>query len=260
VLPGFSGHLVSEFFLERRLEEDHTIDAGTMPLRQALDLWRRRCQALGPSSSVRALLETGAGPLVTALGFTWSGRVEAMKSALAAALLAGSEPVALIVTGWGEPLDGFWRAGVEHAARNGASWCVFFNGTHARLVDTTRLYARRHVEFEVDAALDDPRTFLALATILRASAFSTEPAGTTSALGALVEASERHSAGVCRALRLGVIDASSALLGAMLARPRPPAVEDAFEQALTIVYRILFLMFAEARNLVPLWHPIYRES
>src|SRR5207245_8127089 len=32
------------------------------------------------------------------------------------------------------------------------------------------------------------------------------------------------------------------------------------EQALTIVYRILFLLFAEARALVPLWHPIYRES
>ena len=35
---------------------------------------------------------------------------------------------------------------------------------------------------------------------------------------------------------------------------------DGFEQALTIVYRMLFLLFAEARALVPLWHPIYRES
>ena len=34
----------------------------------------------------------------------------------------------------------------------------------------------------------------------------------------------------------------------------------AFEQALTIVYRIVFLLFAEARALVPLWHPIYHES
>src|SRR5207245_1340074 len=28
----------------------------------------------------------------------------------------------------------------------------------------------------------------------------------------------------------------------------------------TIVYRILFLLFAEARSLVPLWHPVYRQS
>src|SRR5262249_49968320 len=32
------------------------------------------------------------------------------------------------------------------------------------------------------------------------------------------------------------------------------------EQALTIVYRVLFLLFAEARALVPLWHPVYRAS
>src|SRR5262249_2282165 len=37
-------------------------------------------------------------------------------------------------------------------------------------------------------------------------------------------------------------------------------LDDALEQALTVVYRILFLLFAEARALVPLWHPIYRES
>src|SRR4029077_17013407 len=35
---------------------------------------------------------------------------------------------------------------------------------------------------------------------------------------------------------------------------------DSFEQSLTIVYRMLFLLFAEARALVPLWHPVYRES
>ncbi|MEQ1871468.1 MAG: hypothetical protein ABL961_15745, partial [Vicinamibacterales bacterium] len=34
---------------------------------------------------------------------------------------------------------------------------------------------------------------------------------------------------------------------------------DAFGQALTLVYRVLFLFFAEARGLVPLWHPIYRD-
>jgi hypothetical protein len=41
---------------------------------------------------------------------------------------------------------------------------------------------------------------------------------------------------------------------------RTIVVADSFEQALTIVYRMLFLLFAEARALVPLWHPIYRES
>ena len=37
-------------------------------------------------------------------------------------------------------------------------------------------------------------------------------------------------------------------------------LDAAFEQALTIVYRLLFLLFAEARALVPVWHPVYRDS
>src|SRR4029434_5651926 len=30
-------------------------------------------------------------------------------------------------------------------------------------------------------------------------------------------------------------------------------------QSLTVLYRVLCLLFAEARGLVPLWHPVYRE-
>ena len=43
-------------------------------------------------------------------------------------------------------------------------------------------------------------------------------------------------------------------------RERRRHLDDAFEQALTIVYRIVFLLFAEARALVPVWHPVYRDS
>ena len=38
-----------------------------------------------------------------------------------------------------------------------------------------------------------------------------------------------------------------------------PAVSE-FDEALVVVYRVLFLLFAEARGLVPRWHPIYRDS
>ena len=33
-----------------------------------------------------------------------------------------------------------------------------------------------------------------------------------------------------------------------------------FDQSLTVLYRVLFLLFAEARSLVPIWHPIYRDQ
>jgi hypothetical protein len=64
---------------------------------------------------------------------------------------------------------------------------------------------------------------------------------------------------VCRSLRDGVLEASADVLGALVNLSARPLVDSAFEQALTIVYRLLFLLFAEARNLVPLWHPVYRE-
>ena len=91
----------------------------------------------------------------------------------------------------------------------------------------------------------------------------------SSVFDSIVDASERHASGVCRSLRDGVLAASADVLGALIGRAvRGPANDagipngsrDAFEQALTIVYRLLFLLFAEARGLVPLWHPVYRES
>ena len=36
--------------------------------------------------------------------------------------------------------------------------------------------------------------------------------------------------------------------------------DDLFDESLTVVYRILFLMFAESRSLVPNWHPLYKKN
>jgi Type I restriction-modification system methyltransferase subunit len=152
-----------------------------------------------------------------------------------------------------------------------------FNGFQLRIVDANRLYARRHLEIDLDLALDNPGAFAVLLHLFGASALGSEP-GDPRSLHALVSESDRHAAGVCRSLREGVLGASVEILRALVAgRVRRTAhataqpggdgrantsvvVADSFEQALTIVYRMLFLLFAEARALVPLWHPIYRES
>ena len=34
----------------------------------------------------------------------------------------------------------------------------------------------------------------------------------------------------------------------------------AYDEAQTAIYRLLFLLFAEARALVPTWHPLYRDA
>ena len=266
MLPGFGGHLVSEDFLERTGIADASSSAvATRPdaPQRLLADWQRSCRGLGPTSSLRAMLEVGAAPLAAVLGFTRPTALLAVKDALAATLHAGTQPIALVVTPWAVPLDPVWRIAVTEAARRGAVWSLLFNGMTLRVVDAGRLYARRFIEFDLEVCADDARSSAALWTLLRAAQLASEGSSHVTPLHAIVAASDRHAAGVCRWLRDGVLSASADVLRALVARTDPHRATnagEAFEQALTLVYRMLFLLFAEARGLVPLWHPVYRES
>src|SRR5262249_57501474 len=72
--------------------------------------------------------------------------------------------------------------------------------------------------------------------------------------------SEHRWSEVCGSVGNGVLEASEHVLRALSARHHTHAATEPFEQALTIIYRMLFLFFAEGRSLVPSWHPIYRSS
>ncbi len=160
----------------------------------------------------------------------------------------------LIVAPWCEPLELLWRFGVTHAMHRSTRWCALFNGISLRLMDAARPHSRRYTQFDLDTVADDERAFAAFSFVL--SQFP-------SALDTLVHESDRHGADVCRSLKDGVLSASADVLTALVrpARARKTSLPaDSFEQALTIVYRILFLLFAESRRLVPLWHPVYRDS
>jgi Eco57I restriction-modification methylase len=278
MLPGLNGHLVSEYFLERELlatgsvlpitsggarDPRHAEDAGAV--RRRLALWRRSGDWLGPATSVRALFEAAAAPLVEALSFDRPAAIERLDRILIATIRASGHPVLLVVAPWGDRLDPHWRVAVTHAMRRSASWTLLFNGTHLRIVDAGRLYARRFLEFDVDLAIDDERTCAAFWSLLHASAYAAAAGSDRTPLHAIVEASELHASAVSKSLRDGVLAASADVLGALLrpagrGRGITQPLDNTFEQALTIVYRILFLLFAEARGLVPLWHPVYRES
>src|SRR4029453_13310893 len=80
----------------------------------------------------------------------------------------------------------------------------------------------------------------------------------------VVDLSRRHGVQVCRVLGDGVLDALALVVGALAAdtrraRGRAAAMPVLFEQSLTVLYRVLFLLFAEARGLLPVWHPVYRD-
>ncbi|HEV3141095.1 MAG TPA: N-6 DNA methylase, partial [Vicinamibacterales bacterium] len=260
MLAGFGGQLVAEAFLEQQLQSA-CLDTGRVACATA---WRDVSAAIGPSSSTRALLHAAADPLLTALGFATPCDVVDTGSVAAATIQStdgvGSR-IALLVAPFGEPLDRFWRLAVTEALCRRAAWCIAFNGTHLRIVDAGRVYARRFVEFDLNLSAIDRTASQALQRLLSAPSL-TAACDDPASLHALVSDSDRHAAGVCRSLRDGVLIASADLIGTLAPRrrPRDELLRASFEQALTIVYRILFLLFAEARALVPLWHPVYRES
>ena len=173
MLPGLSGHLVSESFLEHEL----TSAAGSLGpdverARIQLGAWRRSSAWLGPSAAVRTLFEAAGVSLVELLGFEPPTAIELAGTMLASTILAGGDPIAWLVLPWGARLDAMWRPAVLEAQRRSARWTLLFNGTHVRVVDATRVYARRSAEFDVDLMLDHERTCLAFWLLLRAEALS----------------------------------------------------------------------------------------
>jgi hypothetical protein len=265
MLTGFSGHLLSEYFLETSLPI-HAPEAVAYQgprARTQVGRWRRSCASLGPASSLNTILETGVSPLLGLLGFGPVEGLERTPSALVGSLAAGTRPVLLVVATWGAGLDGIWRLAVVEALRRRAAWSLAFNGTHVRIVDVSRSYARRFLQIDLELVSDDERALDAFQVLAHASALATDAVG-NSRLGVMVDRSQHDAAGVSRALREGVLSASTEVADALLSGRKSgralPSLDGLFEQALTIVYRILFLLFAEARGLVPLWHPVYRDT
>jgi hypothetical protein len=241
-LTGLKGHLLSTSFLSGKVASAAAHDLSPLP----------RFTTLGPASSLRALLESGVTRLVESTACGVPVDVEQARDLLIASIAAGDGCVAVIVAPWGAPLHLYWRADVEHATRRGARWCLLFNGLSIRVVDAGRPNASRYAEFDLDATTDDPQS---------AAAFRLVIGGLAGSLDDLIRESDEHGVAVCRSLRDGVLSASSHILSALVHRRRPPAsLEAALDQSLTIVYRVLFLLFAESRGLVPLWHPLYRRS
>jgi hypothetical protein len=268
MLPGCDGRLIAGAFLER---ESMALanPASLNEQRRRLVEWAKGASGLGPASTPATMMQSSAAPLVELLGFGAPARIEVSETTVAATL-AGAKPVALVVSCWAEPLDPLWRLAVTQALQRSARWCLLFDGVRLRVVDASRLYARRYLEFDLDVIVDCPTSFAAFWRTLNAASL-TAPSANEGSLHALVAASDRHAASVCNSLRDGVLEASAHVFRAFVVnsratgsrrhgRRRAESAKAGFEQALTIVYRMLFLLFAEARALVPLWHPVYRES
>lgn len=232
--------------------------------------WMRARAALGPASGLYAVLDVAAIPVLAALGYrTCDVDVDAANRRASGRATAGPAAVTVagvLVTAWGDDLGSAWRASVRAGVRHGAPWTLCANGPRLRLVDAERSWARRFVEFDLEACALDVDAFAVLWAVVGPEAL--RPAresgrdAPASALDVLLERSDRHATRVCSSLQRGVhtaLDLLSSELSRTGERGTSPAGA-ARRQALTVVFRILFLLYAEARTLVPVWHPLYRGS
>ncbi len=263
--PGLHGTLLSRHFAGHRLAETFAGRLGEAESgaarRRLRRWWRESGAALGPAASVRALFDRGAAPLAAILGYAADGLSVAGPLGPGVARLRSDEGAAtgLIVAPWGADLDGSWRDAVREGIRRDSRWCYAFNGVRLRLVDAERTYARRHVEIDLETAADDPAAFAVLWGLFHARALAAGDAA-PALLDQAVAASDAHGAGVRASLGAGVHAALLRLLSMPAGGRRAADPGRLFEPALVVIYRILFLLFAEARGLVPVWHPMYRDS
>jgi hypothetical protein len=255
MIAGVRGRLITASFAATELP---AISGSSVPTRDALRAlheWATRREAFGPASGVRAVADGIAIPLLRILGFSILRRQDDNGYARLEAGWRGMPLVPVMIAGWDDPLDGIWRHSILDAVRADERWGFAFNGSSLRIIDAHRTWSRQYLEFDLGLLSHDEGAFALLWRVARAESLASPPR----LLDRAVDLSARHGVAICGALADGVLDALESLLQALSARTRRSPTKLLLDQALTVVYRILFLLFAEARGLVPMWHPVYRD-
>lgn len=263
--PLVTGTLIGESFAR----ETGARDRAGQPARRARmqralrAWWAKTAAAFGPASPARAIHHGAGVPLFRLLGFTpidVSLRVAPGHVAVLA-LTRHATRVAIVTTAWNAASHGAWRSAVATATRAGVAWCLVFDGMSIGAVDASRPFARRQVSVTLPVAAGEEAGFDVLWALLRADRFDQARDG--SPLDRLVAAAGRQRALTCAALDRGVREACDRLRHALAqaaGRAHHGSGPPVDEQALTVVFRLLFLLYAESRGLLPLHDPIYRDA
>ena len=281
MIAGVEGRLISSTFVREILPTLTGFcrvpsDAARMFARTA----QRASNALGPATPVRTIADAIVIPLMRVLGYDVAERIDEPARCFLSLRRGPPEGghyegghhrgghhedgnsesahhlLAVLVVTWNAPLSSAGRGAIHGGISADVRWALCCNGSSIRIVDAQRTWSRDYLEFGLDALGDSDDAQSLLWSLVRAEAVSATPPLLDRAVGESV----RHGLVVCRALGDGVLDALRLLVSALAPRSRGRHEPDVlFEHSLTVVYRLLFLLFAEARGLVPLWHPVYRD-
>ena len=149
---------------------------------------------------------------------------------------------------------------------SGVEWGILTNGKLWRLYHRTTAY-KLDVYYEVDleelVRLGDVETFLAFYAFFRREAFDPGPLS----LAEILRASVEYAHAVSVSLKNQVYDTLRHLAQGFLdypgnkLQPTPEALRDIYDNSLILLYRLIFILYAEARELLPLReNQTYRKS
>ena len=154
-----------------------------------------------------------------------------------------------------------------------ARWGLLGNGAELRLYRKGSPVSRQYLAANLPALVEGDRReeWTALYACFRAAAFLPGPDGRCF-LDQVLQESEQHAGRIADDLRANVQEAVEALVGGVIAErenwrlwgghaPDRELARRLFQEALYVLYRLLFIAFAEAHGLLPAADdPVYRDA
>jgi hypothetical protein len=255
-MQAFRGALIGSDYLTRTPPPAGPLGASVIARFAAL---RREAAAVtGPIAHPRRVTAVVAQPLLRWLGWpTTDVGATSGRDCRLPLVAAGTDPTVLVVVPSGAVARPD-RKLIRDMLSGGCRVLLVTDGQTLRVVDGIRGDPRGVLDVDLDRCADDAAALAWLVAVAGPAGFAT---GSADSVLGLADRSETHGRRVCAALRGGVGEALAVITEAVAAAGgRSRGLPACFADARTAVYRVLFLLFAEARQLVPLWHATYRRG
>jgi hypothetical protein len=252
LLPGIGGSLFPGRFLLHTYCARPADTAPLEPLRRHFTGWWRQAESVcGPATGLRALFDLVAMPLAGLLGYRARDASFERHRAFVRLHARGGSSVPMLVLPWSGRPSRIWRD--LHQNGEDSPWWLVVAPPFVSLVDSRGHAFRRSADFRFPDAID-VRSFPAFFSICRAETLASD-AGDRLVADAMV-----FQDGVRRDLQSGVTTALRELAPVLARGPRSGTNEQRFTEALTLIYRVLFLLFAESRSMAITGDPRYARA
>lgn len=141
-----------------------------------------------------------------------------------------------------------------------ADWGVLLAGLQVRIYRRSSGISQQYLALDLDTLveLDDEPAWKAFAAMFRAPAFAAGADGVP-LIRRVVDESRRHASALAADMRRDVVDAAEAIIQGALDHPENATVigeptrsrlHDLFEESLYVLYRVLFVLYAESRDVL----------